>query len=75
MGYILKLLILVKGINYLFLHYFSIVGEGARVGVVLIIFFLPTGEKMMMSEEKKMTIKESGKRKILFIAFLSIFFY
>jgi len=75
MGYILKLLILVKGINYLFLHYFSIVGEGARVGVIFIIFFLPTGEKIMIIEAKNITAKARGKRKILLFTFLLIDIY
>jgi len=47
------------------LNYFKIAGVGVIVGVILIIFFLPTGEKIMMIEEKKIMAKESGKRKIL----------
>jgi len=39
---------------------------GVIVGVGrLIIFFLPTGEKMIIIEAKKITARESGKRKIL----------
>jgi hypothetical protein len=40
------------------------VGVGVRVGVgvILIIFFLPTGEKMMIKEAKKITKREKGKK-------------